>query len=834
MRIFVLIATIVLSLFGAAGAVTIEFTYFEPDRHRSAQAMRKAWGENWTWPLKTFPRHQRQGPELTESYGLVYWPGETVTVHLKGEGKVDRIECVNTLGSDALEVVRQDDGAWTIPIPPDDTPKLLKIYRVRAMSGDAEVASRGLIVTRPWSGVRAVQGDPFFFRIGAAFGEWANGSNPWCVMSFMVGYHTFVEDFLPMRNRPWGLTDAFGLAEFYNWPRLGGERTSKPPAYTSEAYADPTLDWNTWWIYYGRGVSKWEGEWQWGPFSRMSVEHVSDRMGTYDYGVCYGDVKKYSSAYPNGLLFWQWGFYGLKQLAAHLMTVRHAPQFTYDTYDGWEEGLGGEGKSEEVGIMALYYKRCQAEGLDTSWTEKYASFADFRAAQRAAYKTDRFNDYNLLFRNLDLNRKNFYMYELAVAEAYRDVTGKERDFYGGAIGQPGMIDRAAVGGLRQDKRWIGSLWNDFPFNNGRGGNAPTGDDYSHPMVAYLGTDWFKDTRWYRAHGYRGGTLCALWPAMYYGGGHNHTHVMPLKPGAVRTIQDWKLYNDYVIDGPSYRRMDLFERATMFYRPGGKLVGYELAFCFGGWHSGSDDSTYSEVPLWNTQAVLGDQVMEIADRVRPIGGVFVFDSNNQSDREAGREFLTERPFSDLIAALHDELGIITYANPDTEKDIPADIPRVYAPRRGGPGKDAVLTAQVGDKLISVPYTGPEMQTPAHPQFQEFVRQIRDAYAGGWPIRTEGGFVAAGWESSNGLFVIVENPMEAKGVIHTARKGSVTVRLPAGTGNVAVFDLCGDEPDPRRLGDGEIVRDGDAVKILLDWPHGDARLFWITPIDAPQSE
>jgi hypothetical protein len=142
MRIFVLIATIVLSLFGAAGAVTIEFTYFEPDRHRSAQAMRKAWGENWTWPLKTFPRHQRQGPELTESYGLVYWPGETVTVHLKGEGKVDRIECVNTLGSDALEVVRQDDGAWTIPIPPDDTPKLLKIYR-RSSSASARPSANG-------------------------------------------------------------------------------------------------------------------------------------------------------------------------------------------------------------------------------------------------------------------------------------------------------------------------------------------------------------------------------------------------------------------------------------------------------------------------------------------------------------------------------------------------------------------------------------------------------------------------------------------------------------------------------------------------------------------
>ncbi len=825
---------LLLALTTGLRAVTIEYSYFEPDRARDSQAMQKQWGADWTWPLKTFPRHQQNSPDLKTAYGLVYWPGEEVTVHVKGDGAVvDRITCTDAVGTGDLAAERKaDDGRlWTIRIPPLPEPAAdsagkpvpyLKVYRVRAYSGEREVAARGLIVTRPWSGVRAVHGDPYYFRCGVSFGEWCNGSNPWCVMSFMVGYHTFLEDYFPMRNRPWGSTDVFGLAEIHDWPRVAGQQP-KPPSYTSASYADPTLDWNSWWIYYGRGASKWRGEWQWGPFSLMSVEHVTDRQHTYDYGVCYGQVKQYSAALPNGLLFWQWGYYGLNRLAAHMMKVRQ-PQFTYDTYDGWEEGLGDEGRSEEVGIIGLYYRRCLAQGFDTDWATSGASFGEFRAAQAAAYQKDRLNDFNLRFRSLDLNRRNFWMYERATDNAYREVTGHDRDYYGGAIGQPGMIDRVPFSGLRQDKRWIGALWND-PFNNGRGGHTGTGNDYSHTGVVSVGSDWFRNSRWYRGFGYNGGTTCALWPQMYYGGGHNHERVMPLRPGALRTERDWMPYDRFVIDGTSYRRMDIFERVPMFYRAKGVLTSYELAFCFGGSHAGSDNSSYSEVPLWNTQAVLGSQVMEIPDRVRPIGGVFVFDSNNDTDRKGGREFLTEQPFSDLLAAVHELLGIVTYANPDTEKDIPADVPVVYAPRLDGAGHP-VLTARVAGKTLSVPYTGPAMQLPASPEFQAFVRQVKAACPDGWPLATTGGFVASAWESSSGVFAAVENPMDGS-TIHTARTGSVTVRVRGLRSTPVVVDLCGDEPDPQRLADADVSVKGEFVTFRLNWPRGDTRLFWIPP-------
>ena len=106
-------------------------------------------------------------------------------------------------------------------------------------------------------------------------------------------------------------------------------------------------------------------------------------------------------------------------------------------------------------------------------------------------------------------------------------------------------------------------------------------------------------------------------------------------------------------------------------------------------------------------------------------------------------------------------------------------------------------------------GVEMQVPSNEKLQGFVQQVREACPGGWPINATGGYVAAGWESSNGVFVVVENPMDTKGVIHTPRKGSV----------------------PHRLPDGDVTVRKEFVTFRLDWPQGDSRLFWIAVPPAP---
>ena len=143
--------------------------------------MHKQWGEDWTWPLKTFPRHQASGPDLTNSYGLVYWPGEEVTVHVTGDDAVvDRLSCTDEVDGTELVAERQsEDGRlWRIRLPArpaaeavqvvrSATPSAsaaqegavrpyLTVCRVRAWAAGKEVAARGLIVTQPWSGVRAV------------------------------------------------------------------------------------------------------------------------------------------------------------------------------------------------------------------------------------------------------------------------------------------------------------------------------------------------------------------------------------------------------------------------------------------------------------------------------------------------------------------------------------------------------------------------------------------------------------------------------------------------------------------------------------------------------
>ena len=87
---------------------------------------------------------------------------------------------------------------------------------------------------------------------------------------------------------------------------------------------------------------------------------------------------------------------------------------------------------------------------------------------------------------------------------------------------------------------------------------------------------------------------------------------------------------------------------------------------------------------------------------------------------------------------------------------------------------------------------------------------------------------------GVFAYVENPMEARGVIHTPRKGSVSVRIRGGfKKEPAVVDLCGEEPDPRRLTKDELEFKGDWVVMKLNWKKGDARLFWID-VDVPTEQ
>jgi hypothetical protein len=115
---------------------------------------------------------------------------------------------------------------------------------------------------------------------------------------------------------------------------------------------------------------------------------------------------------------------------------------------------------------------------------------------------------------------------------------------------------------------------------------------------------------------------------------------------------------------------------------------------------------------------------------------------------------------------------------------------------------------------------------NPVFSRFIKQIREAYPGGWPVQTTGGFVATAWHSSLGVFIYVENPMNQRGDIHVAREGMIKIYVDELAPDAKVFDLCGGQvPDIRPLGKGQLSIDGDWVTVKLDWPRGDARLFWV---------
>jgi hypothetical protein len=106
---------------------------------------------------------------------------------------------------------------------------------------------------------------------GNVLHEWSGGCvSPCQRMCFMFGHaHPMREDIFPLKNRPWSDATELGLGEFYSWawPRTEhweeynkGAQAHGKNAFTNQGYRDPTLEWNPWWQYYARGVSKWHGE----------------------------------------------------------------------------------------------------------------------------------------------------------------------------------------------------------------------------------------------------------------------------------------------------------------------------------------------------------------------------------------------------------------------------------------------------------------------------------------------------------------------------------------------------------------------------------------------
>jgi len=777
---------------------------------------------------------------------------------------------------------------WEIPIPQSNEEKHLEVYRVKAFRDGEPVASRGLIVAKPWSKMTVGNDPNGVMTSSRTLHEWSGGkANPYARMNFFFGKHQpFKNDMFPMRNRPWGDTGEMGLAEFYSWaePRSKNwkkynegtyikDDDDKERAFTSSGYKDRTLEWNPWWHYYARGVSKWEGGWQWGPFAQMSIENHVPK--DYAYDVCYSDIKKYSSAYPNGMLFWQWHWNGLLRYMKHYTKYGNrdgSPSpAALRCSDGWAANSlpGAIGRwinyQQEVGMMRLYHRRRQQLDKTNAWTNKYSSFGEFmKTMERNTLKQDnKANDFTMMFGRKDLDTKGFALLTRASVEAYENVTGKEATFF-------------ARNFSALDFDVSGSLFKNFrPLNDAFFSNLitwmDTAGDYGH-QTRPNGNDYFEDLRHYRGFGLVGALTGALFPETRYGFGYNVVNWnedpqdlnnganMPgNKAWAERTIKyrydnhhAEKFQNrvKFMDDGQSFRRFDLSERIPMYLDDNGQFRGRAIADQ-AGWGP-------SRIEKWNTQVFLGMQTAEIPDRKRPLGGVMVLDSNNPGPRENGNQFLTDKDYVGYVTAIMDELGIWAFTNPTMLDKLPEDMPRIYAPRKLN--GESVLMAKVNGKTVGVPYTGQEMHKPSHSGFQKFVRKVRNAYEGKWPVRTTGGFVATAWQSSNGdYFVYVENPMAPKneapldeppkqyddkpllkklikerpGRAHPHRKGTIRVRLQEPMNNPVVVDLNGDNPDPHRLADDKVNAEGDVVSFDLEWDRGDGRLFWIPAATAQES-
>ncbi len=825
-----------------ATAANIEFTYFYPDRYENSTAMEQ-WGPVHEWPLVSFPHHYHGDPEkkLDKTSGLIFWPGERITVHITGtSAPVDSVTCFHT-GSpgESLPVAKGDNTTWTIETENrPDTDPLLEVYRVTAYSDGQPLASRGFILARAFGDVKH-KDDPVWYRNRALFQEWCNAGHPYAMMTFNSGNllkpgEPLEDHAFPVRNRPWHYLDCAGLNDIYQ-PRLAGGEFKDYKPTSNDYYTDPSMEWNYLWQYFGEGVGRWYGEFQWGPFSSNSMDNLDNA------GLCYSDLKRPGTAYPNGLLFWQRQYYGLVKLSEMRILGRirrdgidAARRLIITASDGWAEGSMWMRRSlhntfmEEVGAIPLYHRYCSHKGIDNSWASDGNSFYSFRRDAYKDYAANPVNDYVTGFMNNSLNLSSHTAWQLAPRDANRELYGDVPEYRGTGFNAVGSINKAGFSQLKDDFRTIRKPWVET-FQT----MIKIAGDYTHVGWLEAKDDFYDHNRAYRSFGMSAAAWASLFPTTYMAtldfrqcideqGSQYYGSAIPGTTIFDNNGSRFQRYSRWIDDGSSHRRMTMFMRLPMFYREGGRLQGYELGSCFG-----IKGYCPSDNPLWNTEMIQGMQLMEIPDRLRPIGGVLIHDSNNDADRAHNREFYRREFYrsgnpANYFSSMFDHLGIVTYANPDTEKDIPADTPRIYAPRKDG-GDGWYCIAEVAGTKVRVPFDPKsDDQKSTSAVMKDFATRVRAAYPGGWPIQTTGGFAATAWESTRGVFVYVENPMESNH-IDVARSGTVKLSIPGVQTSSAVYDLCGVAADPHRLDKPAMTVSDEWLTLHLDWDQGDARLF-----------
>ena len=179
-------------------------------------------------PLKTFPNI-----DIKSAYGVVYWPGETITVNVNGDAgeTVTNVTCTNVKTVSDVLTGTKTGNIWKFSTSATGkTAPYLEVYRVRAYAGNTEVASRGFILTLPWSGIRNAD-DTGFSNTGDTFMEWFQGNNPYSGMAWIGADngkswwgHTDPR-YWPMRNRNYSWLDGYGQSDIFLFPSVNGTHT---------------------------------------------------------------------------------------------------------------------------------------------------------------------------------------------------------------------------------------------------------------------------------------------------------------------------------------------------------------------------------------------------------------------------------------------------------------------------------------------------------------------------------------------------------------------------------------------------------------------------------
>ena len=755
--------------------------------------------------------------------GMVYTPGEKVTIHIKTIAPATLVITGQRNGrSQSVELAGEQTMIWQLEPPggKDD----FELYKVEALQQGKVVARRGFLSAKTTGDVRAVEKSIGTF--GWEFIEWAY--TPFDIASGFPGHprsHGPVYDRFDNRLQPWNwVTEIFASDMPKGQPRIAD--------WSKDPFAQPYTDWARWYQYAGADLLAWRPDsWRWGEFNSGDIEGLNwgqgnkrivgrgfnslngkpGEIGQYENYVAAND-----SVFPNGVYFREWLaqiYYPLTKQACE-MYKGFKPRIA--EADHWNDRDMGQVPTHTK-IIQLYLEYLLVNKLphdDLAGAKSSAELADLLTKSGTPERMQHYQVWNNYQVNL---RGRQYLWEAAVRAAM-DVNGFEKAdwLYGNGMVGDWLQIKGQGGRMATDYEQLAKPWaanefqTDWDYGHWQSGSYRFAGQSFARMGAIIGRD-------------------ILNPDVYN----------EVVPHAAEKVRNEQMYQEWCVPQTAAEHNRLFSYTSFlhFYDFAGKpqrVVNMPYNDLYrNSWNNCLgvlDDATPGE----EVHAILDHrQLSESITMQHPIGFVGVVSSTRTDHQAKGIEYIINSEnwpwyFETLVDC---GISLPAFIDDQAVDKLPAATSLIFAPRKDGNG-NMVISARVAGKMIVRPWIPRDRVA-----LQTFALEVREA--AGNPVVFS--LMTTGFAyqfQGNQALLYVENMRSATvsddrrgnnpppGIKEEARIATIGIDIGTAAKGAMVWDMTAYLP----LAKEQVQANGTRLTLTLPLNAGDGRIYIIIPTAA----